>query len=480
VHISNFPPLRVQRFPMSRRLHFTQLRRWCAALLLPGLVACSMSDLIGTAPLPSTVNDPSATETPTGALAAYNGTLAQFRIAFGGRRATNVGQQVGYVDLSGLLADELEDQLQVGLNNRIAVFEGLDIRILPERLDPKQDNGRDYGGVYKALHKVRGQAQQAIGMLRDFTPDGSPALRGHLYAIAGFSEVFLAEFFCSGIPLSTLDYKGDYTLSPALSTEAVFKHAQALFDTAIALSSDSAAFVALAKIGRARALLGRGVFDSAAITVADVQDGYRYVVSYSTVQGAQAGNFAWSNSANDWAYSVPDREGGNGMPYRSSGDPRTLTSTAGINQWGRQRYRPVKYNRDGATPIVLADWVEARLIEAEAALRADQPDVFLAKINHLRQTAITPALADTTDPGTLEGRVNLLFGERAAWLFLTGHRQGDLRRLIRQYQREQHNVYPSGVYPARGLSYGTDVNAPVPASEREQNSLFKGCLNRGA
>ena len=40
-------------------------------------------------------------------------------------------------------------------------------------------------------------------------------------------------------------------------------------------------------------------------------------------------------------------------------------------------------------------------------------------------------LGPLQDPGTPDGRVDLLFHERAFWLYLTGHRQGDLRRLIR-------------------------------------------------
>jgi len=35
------------------------------------------------------------------------------------------------------------------------------------------------------------------------------------------------------------------------------------------------------------------------------------------------------------------------------------------------------------------------------------------------------------DPGTQVGREDLLFRERAFWLFATGHRLGDLRRLAR-------------------------------------------------
>ena len=50
----------------------------------------------------------------------------------------------------------------------------------------------------------------------------------HLLALEGYTEVLLAELYCSGIPLSTVDYRGDYTLRPGSSTEQVFAHAAAL------------------------------------------------------------------------------------------------------------------------------------------------------------------------------------------------------------------------------------------------------------
>ena len=61
-----------------------------------------------------------------------------------------------------------------------------------------------------------------------------------------------------------------------------------------------------------------------------------------------------------------------------------------------------------------------------------------------------PGVTPLTDPGDAKGRVALLFQERAEWLYLTGHRQGDLRRLLRQYPQywpEQELVYPSGQLP---------------------------------
>ena len=88
------------------------------------------------------------------------------------------------------------------------------------------------------------------------------------------------------------------------------------------------------------------------------------------------------------------------------------------------------------------------------------------------------SLAPLADPSTTDGRIDLLFRERAFWLFLTGHRQGDLRRLIRQYERLPDELYPTGVYPG-GFYYGSDITVPIPSAEFT-NPLYTGCLSRGA
>jgi hypothetical protein len=97
-----------------------------------------------------------------------------------------------------------------------------------------------------------------------------------------------------------------------------------------------------------------------------------------------------------------------------------------------------------------------------------------------------PGLSELTDPdpsaplGPTPARVDLLFRERAFWLYLTGHRQGDLRRLIRQYNRDPEDVYPSGLYPVLGNFYGTDVVAPVPSTETLSNPQYTGCASPSA
>jgi hypothetical protein len=94
------------------------------------------------------------------------------------------------------------------------------------------------------------------------------------------------------------------------------------------------------------------------------------------------------------------------------------------------------------------------------------------------------AMANAADAGA--ARVAEVFHERAYWLFMTGHRQGDLRRLIRQYGtqypqfRSDQDVYPAGIYTAPGTGqYGTDVNVPIPTAEYA-NPHYHGCLDRNA
>jgi hypothetical protein len=125
--------------------------------------------------------------------------------------------------------------------------------------------------------------------------------------------------------------------------------------------------------------------------------------------------------------------------------------------------------------VVAADGIEARLIEAEAALQTPDLPGMTTILNDLRATQGLDPLAV---PGSQAEGVDLLFSERAFWMFATGHRLGDMRRLIRQYGRTAETVFPSGVY-LKGGSYGDDVNMPIP-QEEGNNPNSDGCLDRNA
>jgi len=86
-------------------------------------------------------------------------------------------------------------------------------------------------------------------------------------------------------------------------------------------------------------------------------------------------------------------------------------------------------------------------------------------------------MANLTDPGTPDSRLDLLFREKAFWTFSRGERLGDMRRLIRQYGRTVDQVYPMGNH-YRGAPYGTDVNLPMTTAEKNGNPNFSECLDR--
>jgi hypothetical protein len=118
------------------------------------------------------------------------------------------------------------------------------------------------------------------------------------------------------------------------------------------------------------------------------------------------------------------------------------------------------------------------LIEAEAAL-GGSPATALGILNTLRTTV--PGLTPLTLQGTAAAQQDQLFSERGFWLYLTAHRMGDLRRLIRQYGRTEDAVFPSGTYSGRGGgTYGTQVAFPVPFEERNNPNFVPGSCNPNA
>ena len=60
-------------------------------------------------------------------------------------------------------------------------------------------------------------------------------------------------------------------------------------------------------------------------------------------------------------------------------------------------------------------------------------------------------------------------------MYFTSHRVGDLRRLVRQYNRAPNTVWPTGNYFKGGV-YGTDQNLPPSQAERN-NPDYKGCAD---
>jgi hypothetical protein len=233
-------------------------------------------------------------------------------------------------------------------------------------------------------------------------------------------------------------------------------------------------------VGRARTLLNLGRFAEAASAVVEVPTEYVAQAEYNVSLDPSQPNilaidrpgWAFEDFGDfDGTHSVADREGGTGLDFVSAADPRVPTVPLNTARDGVTTLYGIASYADQGAPIVMASGLEARLIEAEAALNASDPSTWLTKLNQLRQTA---ALPDTTDPGSDAARVDLTFRERAFWLFATGHRLGDLRRLVRQYSRTTESVFPTGAY-WRGGVYDSGTSLPVPTAEAMASPGVTGC-----
>jgi starch-binding outer membrane protein, SusD/RagB family len=430
-----------------------------ACVLAGGTIACNPGNALNIA-TPDNVN-PGALNNIGGLAALRGGLLSQFQIAYGGGADEGNGGHEGYINWSGIFTDEMED-----------------METFPTR---KIVDGRTAAGSNASLKPffIDVTAARAIGDKADaaynqFAPDSVG--HGIVLALGGYTYIMFAEMYCEGVPVSTLNANGSITYGQPLTRNQLLAIALQRFDSAevLATKDSDAATLNLARIGAGRAFLDSNDDADAATAVAAVPVSYLYDIGAST-NNAVENNGIWNYTFNEQGFSVSDSEGTNGLPFFSANDPRIpaanpgITGTSGVGPFLLQLLYQTQ-----ATPIPLATGAEAQLIIAEHQQRTGGP--WLATLNALRTTM--PGLAPLTDPGTPAAEQNLLFRERAFWMYLTGHRLGDMRRLIRQYGRDPNTVFPIGI-DVNGDPYGTDVNFEISEDEAN-NPNFHGCLNRKA
>jgi hypothetical protein len=398
-----------------------------------------------------------------------NGAQYEFARALTGPPGNN--GTPGIIGISGLLTDELWYS---------STFTGMQEI---DRRDMRTDN-TNLLPVYQYLHRARNLSEQAAAAFDAVPERKNTEDQAMLTNYAGYAYVFFAETFCSGVPFSTTDLNGALTLGPGITTAAMIDSAVNRFNTAMAraTAAGSSDQQNLARVGLGRALLARGDYAGAAAAVAAVPTDFIYTIEYSPNTSGQY-NGIYQNIAAEHRSSAATNEGTNGLTFFKRGpagtntiDPRVEVDSiaVGTNVSKSPVYRPDKY-ADLDSPVVLASGVEARLIEAEAALSKGTSNAYLTTLNALRADAgMTPLL----DPITAAARNRQFFSERAFWLYLTGHRLGDLRRMVRDYGFAQGDVFPVG-QTIFGGSYGTDVNFPVPLQEENNPQFANGsCIDR--
>jgi hypothetical protein len=425
---------------------------------------------------PDIVN-PEVIGTPEGAEALRIGALRQLNVATGGVEVEEANSSFieSMFMLSGLMADE---------------FRSGDTFIQRDETDRRgvQNQNANVDDAYRTLHRARITARQAEAALESFAPDEPVWKRAQMFFAQGYVETALGEYFCGAVPFS--DIAGsEVVFGDPLTTTQIFERAVGHFDEALTLlgapdpadDEDTEKTRWAAQVGKGRALLNLARYTEAAAAVAGVPTEFQWLVEASETP---INNTIWEYNNNERRFTMGDLEGGNGLNFFSANDPRLPRCVGGdatcrANGVTNSRvfdssvgttlpfYVQLKWPENSAD-VAIVDGIEARLIEAEALLQGS-PSGGLTKLNELRATV--PGLAPLTAATTQAEGVDQLFRERAFWMFGTGHRLGDLRRLVRQYGRGAETVFPTGNF-LKGGTFGAQVNFPVPQSE-ENNPQFQ-------
>jgi len=276
------------------------------------------------------------------------------------------------ISYDGVASDEEQVQLSGSLSDELINTETFPTRIEFDQRAQTLGN-TSLVGTFLDLNRARGLSQRAVAGVQKFAKLAADSV--------GFPEVLGA------VPLSVVNDDGTFTFGAPLSRDQQLDSAVSKFNQALAVTGAplTAAFKQLAQIGKGRALLDKGDYANAALAVAGVSTTFQYNYQHSQTTTGQ-NNGTWSLTANVARYGVGGLKGVNGLPYQQDGntktvgfDPRVANTVRAANAGhgfdngvpgGELQYVQGKYPlRD--SPITIADGVEARLIEAEAALQTD-------------------------------------------------------------------------------------------------------------
>jgi len=476
------------RFPNAVRPAGRRVASLGLAAALSFTIACDADQILDVEDIdvasPESVSDPAALP------AVLAGAIGDFANGYNG------GGDFNQITLAGQLTDELYNT------------ETFPTRIENDQRRQQYQSNGSLQGLFYAIQQGRASADRAVDQYTRLERATDVGLAEALN-ISALSYIILAENYCNAVPISSLDESGNFVYGEALTTTglldvAIRKADSALANATAATGTGAAAKrteqARLARIVKARALLNLNRPADAATAIGGetgVPTTFQYNFTHSETTTRQ-NNGTWGVTVSVARFGVPDREGVNGLPFQSEGntagtvkDPRIANVIRGGNGRGFDnstiQYMQQKYPLRPSV-VTIADGVEARLIEAEAQLRAGNAAGALATLNALRSNAAllvlrgypASSLPGLTLAATPAAQIDQLFKERAYWLFLTSHRLGDLRRLVRQYNRGAETVFPTGSYHKSG-TYGTDVNSPIPQAEDNNPNFDRaGCVTTQA
>ncbi|MGV3709237.1 MAG: hypothetical protein ACO1Q7_10370 [Gemmatimonas sp.] len=334
--------------------------------------------------------------------------------------------------------------------------------------------------AYRGLHLPRIGAIQTRDALARYSPTAPAWNFSEMFFVEAYMLNMLAEHFCNGQPISYIvDAKEQYG-APMANTE-IFALAMAKVDSGLARISSATGTNetrvrnALALL-KGRILLNQGNFAQVQAAVSGVPTSYVWFQEHALTSRTPG---VWSLINNQRRYIVSNNEGPLGLNFGTANDPRVPTCSVGQAACvaaGLTTNRPFD-STNGAVPnmlyqliwptdassVALMSGLQARLYEAEALNQGGNFTAALTILNTLRATPpgygrTIAAMTPLVDPGAANARRDMIFREKAFWLFGLGHRYNDMRRMLRQYQMSPNEVFPNGPWQInRAPGYSTDV-----------------------
>jgi hypothetical protein len=462
-------------------------RRWAGQAALAGagalaIAGCDIKKELLEPQNPGLI-DPSAVASPAAAYALKVGAIGKVRVVVDG--AGSSGNCSGNAECLWEEVGNLTDE-----------FHNSDFQNTRQDIDQRSISDDNPSVPYTPLTQARGFVRDAITAVNSYIPDSTSDL-AELYNGLAFLELSLAENFCNGIPLGNT-INGVITYGRPLTNAEVLDSALFHVDSALAVNAggaetSQATFIRRAsQLIKARIKIDQGKFSEVGALTTGIPSSYGYMLATSQAKNESFGLWLINNSvarisvsdSSEIINGVPTVTQ-NALPFASANDPRVPVQSgisAGVPPEDATTPMFIQkiWGRFDPTPMVSG--IDARLMEAEAALKANDIPGMMTILNALRATPpkisnYQPgAMAPLAQPGDIEAATTLYFREKAFWTFGRGQRLNDMRRLMRQYNRTEDQVFPTGAY-FKGGSYGHTINFPVAAAEKA-NPNFTGCLDR--
>jgi hypothetical protein len=331
--------------------------------------------------------------------------------------------------------------------------------------------------IYNPLQRARGAGDAYAERIRELLGAGADSHFGYarVLAYAGYSYVMLGEFFCES-PVNPTQ--------PALTSRQIMEKAIEHFEGSIQVATAARAagtpaaradsIINMARVGAARAHLWLGNKAQAVQFASQVPANFQMWVAYGTVTALP------NNWLQQWTAAGTNMYMGIDGSFRGLNDPRVRHAATAVKGHNGvtdlfRIFQGINHSEYSATSNVgfglgtnirFSSGLEAQYIVAEAqGLNAAN----LAFINARRAVGGMAALdLATTNEAQFQAALR---DQRRRDFFLSGHRLGDLRRYITQYNLD---LFPKGTHPnADWGPYGTSTCFVPHNNERVGNPAYR-------